>query len=129
MFTSDSRQALLNRIADLAVAMPTVSGAVLVGSGATGFTDGYSDLDMVLVAVDGASVPIIAAQFARELEDTEQVLSHSRYEHQPEIWVDCFLLADLLEVDVGIWSLEQLRATKPVWRVLFDRSGKVAKPS
>lgn len=49
------------------------------------------------------------------------MLKHKVYRHESDIFVSCLLFAGHLELDLGVWPAEKLRATKAHWRVLFDR--------
>ena len=110
------------RLTLVAETMEEIQGVVLMGSGAYGFRDPYSDVDLVLVVKHSDAVPRIHAAWVSMLEETQMVLKHKVYRHQPDIWVSCFLLDGYLELDLGVWSINQIRATKAHWKVLYDKS-------
>ena len=122
MYTEEQRTKWIERLTLAAENMEDIQGVVLVGSGAYGFRDPYSDVDLVLVAKSSDAVPRIRAAWVSMLQQTQMVLKHKVYRHQPDIWVSCFLLDGYLEMDVGIWSLNKIRATKAHWKVLYDQS-------
>lgn len=122
MYTERDRQQLLDTLRGVAERAEGIQGMVLVGSGAYGFRDRYSDLDVVVVVVDeSACVPAVHESLIFAIEADRPVLKHKVYRHESDIFVSCLLFAGHLELDLGVWSAEKLRATKAHWRVLFDR--------
>ncbi|MEO3947099.1 aminoglycoside 6-adenylyltransferase [Gorillibacterium sp. CAU 1737] len=122
MYTEADRLILLGKIEEKAKASEAVQGLLLVGSGAYGFRDAYSDLDVVLVVEDSEKVPPVHDEWVHFVKERCSVLRHKEYRHEEDIYVSCFLFADGMELDLGIWSFAKLRATKRHWKVLVDRN-------
>lgn len=122
MYTEEQRAKWIERLTLAAEKTEEIQGVVLVGSGAYGFRDPYSDVDLVLVVKSSDAVARIHAAWVLMLEKTQMVLKHKVYRHQPDIWVSCFLLEGYLELDLGVWSIHKIRATKAHWKVLYDKS-------
>ncbi len=120
MYTSADRETLLADLVAFSKKRPDVLSFILVGSGARGFTDQYSDLDVLLVAKEKEDVAAVQEACAGFLNEHYSILKQKVYHHRKDIIVSCFFLDHYLELDLGVWSMAQLRATKPDWKVFFD---------
>lgn len=125
MYTPASRQATLEKLVDLIKIQETVTGIILVGSGAMGFVDEYSDIDLSVVV----SPAHVTKQTWEDLNllITKQlpVLKLAPTEYAPNNYLSAILLTDFLQVDVGVISLELLSAKRATWKVIFDRQGLI----
>ncbi len=113
MYTERDRQQLRDTLRRVAERAEGIQGMVLVGSGASGFRDRYSDLDVVVV--ESACVPAVHESLIFAIEADRPVLKHKVYRHESDIFVSCLLFAGHLELDLGVWPAEKLRATKAHW--------------
>ncbi|CAM3616452.1 nucleotidyltransferase domain-containing protein [Marinicrinis lubricantis] len=123
MYTPQDRDRLLQVLKEQAEKLQGVLGMLLVGSGAAGFRDEYSDIDVLIVASEPEQVTYITEQMNHYIKDEHRVLRSKLYRHEEDIYVSCILLNNGLGIDMGVWSMKKLRATKPNWTILFDRSG------
>jgi hypothetical protein len=110
-----------------------VVGAAMVGSGARGTQDAWSDIDVALQLdhrVDEAQLVDESTKTIHDeygIADTHDVWAASaRYR--------VFRLRGSLQVDVSFWPRDAFRATKPGCRVLFgtpstptDRAGRYVR--
>lgn len=121
MYTIEDRQQLLDDLRSLAEGIERVQGMILVGSGAYGYRDRYSDLDVVVAVDESSQVPAVHHALVSALGRDYWAWKHKVYRHESDIFVSCFLFPGYLELDLGVWSLRKLRATKAHWQVIFDR--------
>lgn len=121
MYTSVDRERLLRKIEQFTKAIDGVQGLLLVGSGALGFRDQYSDLDVVVVVKNSDHVQAIHDQLCEYLQMEENILKYKVYQHEIDIFVTCFFFDHYLELDLGVWTYEKVKATKPNWIVIFDK--------
>jgi len=121
MYQIEDRIELLNKITSFSKTINGVQGLLLVGSGANGFRDEFSDLDLLIVVKDSQDVVQIHKQLCEYIQHDFTVLKEKIYRHEEDIFVTCFLLDHFLELDLGVWSKSKLRATKPHWEIIFDR--------
>ncbi|TSB45937.1 nucleotidyltransferase domain-containing protein [Alkalicoccobacillus porphyridii] len=126
MFTPSDRTALMDDLKRFTSTLNRVQALVLVGSGSSGFRDRYSDLDLLVVVKNSEDVEPINQQLSEYLQSTFSILKVKTYRHKEDIFVTCFFFDHYLELDLGVWSFEQLRATKPNWIVLFDKDNTVS---
>jgi len=121
-FTPQFRMTSLEALKAYATEHENVLGTLLVGSGARGFTDQYSDIDVVFVAEDEPSVLGVVDDLASWLPNEFKLIFMTTYRHEPDIFVICLITENGLELDVAVWSLPKLRATKPDWKLIQSRS-------
>ena len=125
MYTVQDRSELLNELVEKAKNIKEVQGFILVGSGAKGFRDEYSDLDVLVVVEESVDVEKVHDNLLKFMEKNYKILKSKIYKHEEDIFVTCFFLDNYLELDLGVWSYNKLKATKPHWRILFDNKDNI----
>lgn len=86
-----SRGEICCRAVERARTQPEVAALLLVGSGAHGFADRWSDVDLVAVVTGAAPNPdVVAADFLKDLE----VVASTRWHHRAGVDVFCATLPD-----------------------------------
>ena len=111
MFTEAARERTLQALIQKAEADADVSGAVLLGSTATGTVDRWSDLDLALTVRDPAAV---AERWTAELNPVH----YWDLAMGAESFIRVLLLDDGLEIDLGFYPEGGLVQRGP-WRPLF----------
>ena len=124
MYGAADRERVLGTLEQMARDDDRCVAMVLVGSGARGFTDALSDID-VIVVVSPQDVESVSNEMSELIVTNFNVLAQKLYRHTGDVHVSCFLLPDYLNLDLGIWSEPALFATRPDWRVVFDETGGV----
>jgi predicted nucleotidyltransferase len=123
------REALLTRLLDALREDGRLAGVVLVGSGAAGFHDEESDLDVVVAVADGHDATAVYQEWGSRLEQRLPVLYRARQgPFQLANRLHGLLLdagGPLLELDLSFAPVAEVRALRPQWKVLFDRTGDV----
>ncbi len=124
-----ARDALLTRLLGALREDDRLAGAVLVGSGAIGFLDAESDLDVVAAVARGHDATTVYREWGSRLEARLPVVHRARAGPFQVAHRLYGVLLDanglLLELDLSFAPLGELRATRPRWRVLFDPTGEV----
>ncbi len=95
---------------------------VQVGSGAAGYRDDRSDLDFVIALDSDGSMPEVMDYMHRKIDEKYGVLY---FRQDEERHLQCYVLSDLLEIDIGYGGYENAAARKPAFRVLYDKTGTV----
>lgn len=126
MYQHEDRIKVMSEIENFTRSINGIQGLLLVGSGSTGFRDQYSDLDLLVVVENPENVVDINEQIRGFLQSRFCVLKEKVYQHEKDIFVTCFFFENYLELDLGVWSFNKLRATKPDWIVVFDREGTLS---
>jgi predicted nucleotidyltransferase len=126
-FSAAQREMLLEQLVTTAHNDSSVASAAVVGSGAIGMQDEYSDIDLALRLVPGAGVPDAANAW------TELLYREHGAVHHLDIWSGralyrVFLLKTSLQVDLSFWPDEEFRATGPNFKLLFGSAGEPTAP-
>jgi predicted nucleotidyltransferase len=100
LYTPEERDDTAERLLELLRADERVAHAELSGSGATGYTDRWSDLDIVVRAAEGVDHRKLADSWAARLYEHFPVVHDFRVTFDVE-HVRGFLLENYLEIDLG----------------------------
>lgn len=90
-----------------------------MGSGATGFKDEYSDLDMA-VLVDEEELDKVYLDWEARIPELLPAIEHFK---SPTKRLYGFLFARHLELDISFQSQSGLFVRRPDWKILFDKRG------
>jgi predicted nucleotidyltransferase len=124
-FTGSERENVLDLIASEAAAESRFVGCVLVGSGAVGFADQYSDIDIVIVAASSVDVHEISEAWKKRLLGLLPVLGYARSIRAERVILHNFYLTNYLEINNSIVPLDVLTARGERYKVLWDRTGTI----
>ena len=100
LYTPDERDEVATQLADLISADERVERVELGGSGAEGYRDRWSDVDLLVTVHDGIDQLEVADEWVPRLYGALPVLHHYAVAFGDE-HVRGFLLENLLEVDLG----------------------------
>ena len=120
-FTKKERSDILEQITEHLESLEDVQSVILVGSGATGFRDKLSDIDLTIAANDKTDIDIFLSEYQLYLNNKFDVMINHRVPGRPLVIA---MLENFLEIDVSIVYLNQLCAVKNSWRVIFDKTGQ-----
>jgi predicted nucleotidyltransferase len=125
-FTPADRQQILDHLlADFATDARIV-GVLVVGSGAVGFDDEHSDIDLAVVAASAAEVEPVASAWEQRIRECWTVRGHFSNTREPNLILHGFLLDNFLEIDIGFQHPDNLIARRERWLVAWDRTGQLA---
>lgn len=124
-FSADDRDNILQWIVAETQKDTSFAGCVLVGSGAVGFTDEYSDIDLVVVVRDSCPFEQVSDSWKQHVLDHLPVLAHTSGLRADRIVLHNFYLKNYLEINNGILPLELLVATRSRYRVMWDGTGQM----
>lgn len=125
-FTPAQRQAILDHLLTDLEKDDRIVGVLVVGSGATGFEDEYSDIDLAVVTASAAEVEPAACAWEQRVRECWTVRGHFFNVREPNLILHGFLLDNFLEIDIGFQHLGNLIARRERWRIVFDRTGQIA---
>ncbi|MCE5236978.1 nucleotidyltransferase domain-containing protein [bacterium] len=125
IFTPQYRQHVLEVLLAELEQDRRIAAAIVVGSGATGFADEHSDIDLAAVVADGVPVSEAWGDWRRRIRELLPVWACSEVVYGPESTLLVLMLEGYLEVDLGFVSTEEVAARRPRWKVAFDRTGRV----
>ncbi len=122
VFSVQDRQDAFEYVLLAARECDRIIALVQVGSGATGYRDDRSDLDFVIALDSDEAMPEVMDFMHRKIAERYDVLFFKQDEPRH---LQCYVLSDLLEIDIGYGGYENAAAWKPAFKVLYDRSGTV----
>lgn len=122
MFHEIERRDVMDYIVSVAEENEHIVALITVGSGAFGYTDALSDLDMV-VAIDKDEnmehvMDYIHAQLNKRLNFIYQ---KQALERRLQVYVS----DHYLEIDIGYGAYTRAAAHRKDWKVIFDKTGTV----
>ncbi|MCQ1529937.1 nucleotidyltransferase domain-containing protein [Lutispora saccharofermentans] len=126
MYTVVERKDALEKLIEIISSMPNVEGCLLVGSGAIGFTDEWSDIDVSVVVYPEENTRAVWNELNKKILDSFSIYKYLLNEYGINNYITVILLKNFLEIDVGVISLNNLSAKREYWKVLFDKSSRVA---
>ncbi len=122
IFSVQDRQDAFEYVLSAARKSDRIIALVQVGSGAEGYRDDRSDLDFVIALDSDESMPEVMDYMHRMIAGKYDI----RFFRQEEArHLQCYVLSNLLEIDIGYGGYENAAAWKPAFKVLYDRSGTV----
>lgn len=127
MFTARDRDEILDELLRRAREDPTVTAAAVVGSGARGATDQWSDIDLAL-RLDEATDPSAAADaWSAHLGARYPVADHLDVWSGPALY-RVFLLENSLQVDLSFWPASDFASTGEPFRLVFGEANASRPP-
>ena len=125
-YSPEYRQSMLDQVLAALQADERIIGVIIVGSGAVGFDDDYSDIDLCIVCPDDQTLSIYQ-DWRERFETLLPVIGCSPVTYGPNSHLYALLLDGFLELDAGFISLGSLAAKRERWKVVFDRSGEIGE--
>ena len=122
VFSVEDRENAFRFILSAAGNCSRIVALVQVGSGAEGYRDDRSDMDFVIALDSDESMLEVMDYMHREIAGKYGVLFFRQDEPRH---LQCYVLSNLLEIDIGYGGYENAAARKPAFKVLYDRSGAV----
>ncbi len=122
IYSVQDRQEAFEYVLSAARECRRIIALVQVGSGATGYRDDRSDLDFVIALDSDGYMPEAMDFIHRKIAEQYDLLFFKQDEPRH---LQCYVLSDLLEIDIGYGGYENAAAWKPAFKVLYDRSGTV----
>ena len=125
LYTPQDRKEVLELIVCHAKLDNHIDGCILVGSGAVGFTDQFSDIDIVMVLNDKMNVRDISEDWKEKVQSLLPVFSHVLSIRAEDVFLHNFLLNHYLEINMCFLKNCDLEARKSRWKVLFDNTNSL----
>lgn len=120
-FTEEYRKGVLEQIIDFLKNRNDMQSVIIVGSGAEGFRDKYSDIDLTVVIDDKTDTDTFLSDYQSFLDDTFSIMINHRV---PGRSLAIALLENFLEIDISAVHIDQLSAVRRSWKVVYDKTGQ-----
>jgi len=125
IFSPEKREEILNRILNSLRTDERIAGILIVGSGAVGFDDDYSDIDLSVVVAEENDVHPVFCTCGEAIKKLLPIIGHFEVTYGIHSYLHGFLTDNFLEIDIGFVCLSELTAKRERWKVAFDYSGKI----
>ncbi len=124
-YSPDTREAILDRLLAALQSDKRLAGLLVVGSGAEGFEDDHSDIDLCAVTTSVDDVRPAFQEWGMKIREMLPMFHSLESPRAPNVYLWVFLLENFLEIDLCFLCLDDLRATRKRWKTVFDRSGRI----
>ena len=124
-YSPATREEILNRLLTTLQSDERLAGLLVVGSGAEGFEDDHSDIDLCVVTTSADDVRPAFEEWGVEIREMLQVFYTLESVRAANVYLWVIFLENFLELDLCFLCLDDLRATRNRWKTVFDRSGKI----
>lgn len=124
-FSPAERQSILGRLLTAMAQDDRIRGVLVVGSGATGFADAYSDIDLCVVVERPEEVRGVFEAWGRKLRQLLRIFFAGESVRGENVFLWVLLLDNFLELDISFQCLDDLEARRGHWTTAFDRSGRI----
>ncbi|WJY28300.1 aminoglycoside 6-adenylyltransferase [Sporosarcina trichiuri] len=125
-YSESERQQFLERITEEITLLTNVEGVVQIGSGVDGFSDLYSDIDL-MVGVSNSADPGQAKTDIKDIFEELRPLYIKEKQFSADIHLLIVFLDNGLEFNVSVAPLRLLPVKSPLWKILVDKTGAVAE--
>jgi hypothetical protein len=125
VFSVEQRDALRERVLQLAAEDERVVAGAAVGSLAAGTGDQFSDLDLTFAVTDEAAVDEVLADWTQTLVDDLDAVQLVDLQAGPTVY-RVFVFPDALQFDLSLTPAAQFRPAGPKFRLLFGETAPEA---
>ena len=124
-YSPATRDAILDRLLTALQSDKRIIGLLVVGSGAEGFEDIHSDIDLCAVTSLVDEVQPAFQEWGVKISEMFSLFHSLESVRAPNVYLWVFLLENFLEIDLCFLCSDDLRATRNRWKTVLDRSGKI----
>jgi len=124
-YSPAAREATLNRLLTALRSDERIAGLLVVGSGAEGFEDIYSDIDLCAVTALADDVKPAFQEWGVKIREMLPVFHSVESVQGANIYLWILLLENFLGIDLCFLCLDDLHARRNRWKTVFDRSGRI----
>lgn len=124
-YSPATREAILNRLLTTLQSDQRLTGLLVVGSGAEGFEDVHSDIDVCAVTTSAKDVKSAFQEWGVKIHEMLPVFHSLESSRAPNVYLWVFLLENFLEIDLCFLCLDDLYARRKRWKTVLDRSGRI----
>ena len=114
MYNESERESYFQQVTSQIQAILDVEGIIQLGSGTVGYTDAYSDIDLMIATTE--QIIEVKDKIITILQnmDAFYVKDHSFFRNG-------------LEMNISVLSVRLLNVKSPFWKIQFDRHGQVVE--
>ncbi|AIQ15026.1 hypothetical protein [Paenibacillus durus] len=121
-YTPQQREHIKECIINNITKIDEVLSVISIGSGAVGFTDELSDIDLYIVIKDDCDKPNFMLRIREQIHESFEVWQSLEMINRS---LHVFLLANYLEIDIGYDHLRNVSARRKLWKIEVDKIGDI----
>lgn len=125
-YSESERQVYLEDVTVKITSFPYVEGVVQIGSGVNGFSDQYSDIDLMVGISNLADPAQTKSKIKNSLKEMRPLYIKEK-QFSKDIFLLIAFLTNGLEFNISVAPLRLLPVKSPLWKVLTDKTGAVAE--
>lgn len=126
MYTSEERSIYFDKVISKLKSFSLVEGIVQIGSGVVGFSDEFSDIDL-MVATSKVEDAVTTKKAVHELFDEFNQVYIKEKQFSNEIFLLIVIMENQLEFNVSIVPKQLLTVKSYLWKVIVDKTGLVTE--
>lgn len=123
MFSPAERSRLRDQLIAAAQADPRIEAAAVVGSGAAGREDSWSDIDLAFRLAEGLSPGDVVGAWTELMYDRHAAVAHVDVWAEPALY-RVFLIANSLQVDISFWPAGNFAQRGGAFRLVFGEANE-----
>ncbi|MDN4606461.1 aminoglycoside 6-adenylyltransferase [Sporosarcina highlanderae] len=126
MFSVGEREHCFKRIVDKFESNNLIEGVVQLGSGVKGYTDAYSDIDLMVSTYKKEDMEDAKHAIYKFLKEFNPVYIKEKQFTQ-HIFLFIVFMENSLEFNISVLPSELLNVKSPLWKVVVDKNGLVTE--
>lgn len=123
MYTEEQRTKLLETIIEYVRFEPVFTGLLQIGSGAVGYRDIYSDIDLMAGCTEAGAVPAVRELLTAYFESLGAVYIDQRKWSESVMGLSVYF-ENGLSVDLSFMPTEQIALRSDLWRILISKTDR-----
>lgn len=122
MYNESERESYFQEVTSQIKAISDVEGIVQLGSGTVGYTDAYSDIDLMIATSEHLND--VKEKIITVVRDMGAIYV-KEYKFSEEIRLIIPFFQNGLEMNISVLPVRLLNVKSPLWKIQFDRHGQV----
>jgi len=122
LFTAIERESIKDFFVKLTQNNDNNLSLILVGSGATGFTDELSELDFYVVIDADENISKTMTYVYEGINKHMQIIA---FQQMLQRGLQVYILENYLEIDIGYATIDKVTARRGRWKIIFDKIGSI----
>lgn len=122
MYTESDREHYFQDIIRKMQEIKEVEGIIQLGSGTIGYSDQYSDIDLMVATLE--QVDVVKELIKKELQNLGAFfIKEGKFSDQIFLLIPFY--ENGLEMNISVLPTSFLNVKSPLWKLIFDRNGEV----
>lgn len=125
MYSSEVRDTIFTNTIEKLKSIRLIEGIIQLGSGVIGYKDDHSDIDLMVCTAGVEDVEETKNQVYRSFSYNNAFIKEKRL--RENVFLLIVFMENSLEFNVSIVPTDLLSVKSPLWKVVFDKTGRVTE--